>query len=278
MRQGAPPSALLVTDLDGTLLNAAHQIGAADRAALHALGERGVCRVAATGRSLYSLRRVLTPADPFDFVVFSSGVGILDWPAQTLIRATELTAMQTTAAVRSLVAGGANFMVHAPVPENHCFVYYESLEQATDFRRRCTLYQAYCRAMTDDDDFAQGASQFVVVMEPDLLRFQRLADGMTGLSVVRTTSPLDGVSLWMEVFPPGTNKSGAAAFLAGRLGVPHGQTYALGNDFNDADLLAWAAHACVTANAPSELRRRYREVRSHDAAGFADAASAWELC
>ena len=126
---------------------------------------------------------------------------------------------------------------------------------------RCALYQPYCRALQNNDDLREGASQFVVIMEPDLARFRRLAAALKGLSVVRTTSPLDGLSLWMEVFALGTNKSGAAAFLAARLGMQPGQTYALGNDFNDADLLEWAAHACVTANAPVELRQCYSRIR-----------------
>jgi len=94
---------------------------------------------------------------------------------------------------------------------------------------------------------------------------------------VRTTSPLDGASLWLEVFAPGTNKSGAAAWLAERLGIGAQDTYAVGNDFNDLDLLEWAAHARVTANAPPELAARFRSVPSHDADGFAHAVREWRL-
>jgi len=271
------PAAMVVTDLDGTLLNAAHQIGPTDREALLALGERGVCRVAATGRNLYSLRRVLAPADPFDYVVFSSGAGALDWRAQALIRSTAIPCEQVCRCVHALVVQGASFMVHEPVPENHRFVYHEAESLATDFRQRCALYGAYCREWQPTETFARGASQFVVIMPPDLGRFEHLAQAVAGLSVVRTTSPLDGVSLWMEVFAPGTNKSGAAAFLAARLGVGSEATYALGNDFNDADLLDWAGHSCVTANAPAELRSRFPVVRSHDESGFAHAAAVWGL-
>ena len=244
MKAASGPAALVVTDLDGTLLNAAHQIGPADREALLALGRRGICRVAATGRNLYSLRRVLVPADPFDYVVFSSGVGILDWSTQVLIHSTVIAPEQVERCVQALVAQGADFMVHEPLPENHRFAYHEAVPRETDFRRRCALYAAHCREWQPGARFTQGASQLLVIMPPDLGRFELLAQAVAGLSVVRTTSPLDGVSLWMEVFAPGTNKSAAAAFLAARLGVDPEATYALGNDFNDADLLAWAAHSC----------------------------------
>ena len=45
---------LLATDLDGTLLNCAAQISEGNFSALQRCGERGIVRVAATGRSYYS--------------------------------------------------------------------------------------------------------------------------------------------------------------------------------------------------------------------------------
>jgi hydroxymethylpyrimidine pyrophosphatase-like HAD family hydrolase len=168
-------------------------------------------------------------------------------------------------------------MVHEPVPDNHRFVFHEGQPESTDFRRRCELYAPYCRAWAGDERFGEGASQFVVIMPPDLARFERLAQAAAGLSVVRTTSPLDGVSLWMELFAAGTNKSGAAAWLSGRLGIAARDTYAVGNDFNDLDLLAWAAQARVTANAPAELASRFGVVPSHDEGGFAYAVRGWGL-
>jgi hypothetical protein len=171
----------------------------------------------------------------------------------------------------------ASFMAHDPVPDNHRFVFHEGCAEETDFRRRCEIYAPHCREWRQGERLTAEVSQFVVIMPPDLGRFEGLVQALDGLSVVRTTSPLDGVSLWMELFAAGTNKSGAATWLAARLGVKAEDTYALGNDFNDLDLLAWAAHAGVTANAPPELRCRYRVVRSHDAGGFAHALAMWDL-
>ena len=49
---------LLATDLDGTLLNRAAQISEGNISALQRCGEQGIVRVAATGRSYYSLVRL----------------------------------------------------------------------------------------------------------------------------------------------------------------------------------------------------------------------------
>ena len=51
--------AMVVTDLDGTLLDAGARLGAENRQALERLGEAGSLRVVATGRSLHSAEAVL---------------------------------------------------------------------------------------------------------------------------------------------------------------------------------------------------------------------------
>jgi hydroxymethylpyrimidine pyrophosphatase-like HAD family hydrolase len=72
--------AMVVTDLDGTLLNSSASLSAANRDTLCRLGEQGVLRVVATGRNLYSARLAMTPDMPVDYLVFASGAGTLAWP------------------------------------------------------------------------------------------------------------------------------------------------------------------------------------------------------
>jgi hydroxymethylpyrimidine pyrophosphatase-like HAD family hydrolase len=100
---------------------------------------------------------------------------------------------------------------------------------------------------------------------PALLR--ELAD----YSVLRATSPLDGASTWIEVFPPRVCKSAAASWLRRAMAEPGTLSLAVGNDYNDVDLLDWADLSCVVGNAPADLRSRYRAVASHDASGFSEA-------
>ena len=59
-----------------------------------------------------------------------------------------------------------------------------------------------------------------------------------------------------------------------RHGVDHDDVLAVGNDYNDRDLLEWARHAFVVANAAPPLKDRYTVVASNDDQGFADAVAA----
>jgi hydroxymethylpyrimidine pyrophosphatase-like HAD family hydrolase len=73
------------------------------------------------------------------------------------------------------------------------------------------------------------------------------------------------------VFPAGVCKSAAAGWLQRAQAAPGTFSLAVGNDYNDVDLLDWADLACVVGNAPDELCARYRRVAPHDASGFSEA-------
>jgi hydroxymethylpyrimidine pyrophosphatase-like HAD family hydrolase len=83
------------------------------------------------------------------------------------------------------------------------------------------------------------------------------------------------VSGWLEVFPRHISKSQTSDWLVNLHQLQREQVLAVGNDYNDVDLLAWAGSACVVANAPSDLRQHYREVASHCQDGFSEAVEHW---
>ncbi|MBN2449842.1 MAG: HAD family phosphatase [Lentisphaeria bacterium] len=269
--------AMVVTDLDGTLLDGRRCISAENLGALSRLGAAGVLRVAATGRSLHSVRQVLGEGVPFDSVVFSSGAGIVDWGAGELVSAAHLSPEEVSRAIGVLRALGVNFAVHDPVPGNHCFAFEERQLEATDFRRRCEAAGSFSRPLGRGEHFPSGASQLLAVIPEDLERLACLCRRLEGFSVIRTTSPVDHRSIWVEVFPAGVNKAGAAQWLADRYGIPASGTYAIGNDYNDTHLLDWASHAAVTANAPAELRQCYPVVASNEDHAFSRAVAHWGL-
>ncbi len=94
-------------------------------------------------------------------------------------------------------------------------------------------------------------------------------------NIIRTTSPLDEKSTWIEVFPENASKSIAAEWLTDRLNISSSKVLAIGNDFNDLDLLEWSGTRFVVANAPGELRSKYRTVSSNDNNGVAEAINLW---
>ena len=236
---------------------------ARDVTLLHELGERGVVRAIATGRALATARKVIDSKFPIDYLIFSSGAGILDWRSQGLLASHQIAPEAVAQAIRVLVAHELDFMVHAPIPDQHIFQFHRTGKPNPDFERRLARYAADGR-IVEHEAASSPASQLLAVSpsgdpsEP----YETLRRELPGLSVIRATSPLDGHSMWIEVFASAVSKSQASAWLARRHAIAREHTWAIGNDYNDWDLLRWAGRSAVVAGAPQSMRTELTTVSS----------------
>ena len=65
-------------------------------------------------------------------------------------------------------------------------------------------------------------------------------------------------------------------WLAHRSGLTAKDVLAVGNDYNDMDLLKWAARSFVVNDAPGELLSLFPVVRSGDESDFSEAVALWQ--
>ena len=83
----------------------------------------------------------------------------------------------------------------------------------------------------------------------------QLQQGMGApVRIERTVYPRQGVGI-LDVLAPGVNKAEAVAFLQRRWSVPASETLAIGDNWNDAEMLAEAGLGLVMGNADPELQR-----------------------
>ena len=266
------PSRLVVTDLDGTLLDSASRLGDVNRRTLETLGRNGVVRAVATGRSLYSARLVMQERFPVDYLAFSSGAGIVSWPVGRLLRSPEMDPGLVSRLVARLRDLGLDFMVQHAAPDSHRFHFVRSSQRNVDFEHRIERYRRYARPLHDGVAAEFRVSQFVVIEPPGTdSHLGLLVREFEQVHVVRTTSPLDHASTWIELFPDGVSKAHASDWIRERHAIDPARTVAVGNDYNDLDMLEWAAHAYVVSNAPPSMRERFAVVRANDDEGFTDA-------
>jgi Cof subfamily protein (haloacid dehalogenase superfamily) len=274
---GQRPGGLFVCDFDGTLLRSDRSFSNADMKALSHLGALGIIRAIATGRSIYSFNTVSISELPVDFIIFSSGAGVVQHPAGRIIRKVSLEAHEVNRAIAILQADGLDFMVHRPIPDNHVFAYFESTPANEDFKRRIKLYSQFAFPLDENaDDFGPATQLLAILPSGDR---QRVLDGirkkLPDFNIIQTTSPLDGQSIWIEVFPPNVSKSLAVAWLTAEFDLDSAQTLSIGNDYNDLDLLEWTASSFVVKNAPDDLKNRFPVVASHNESGVAEAVQRW---
>jgi len=277
---------LFITDLDGTLLNDRRQIGVDDATALQRMRRQGVQVALATGRSAYSLERLINtlepagalPDLPFDYVIFSTGAGIMDYPRRRILRNLGLDAGDVLKIVSLLETLRLDYMIHKKIPETAHFLYAQHTADNPDFLRRLDIYKDFGAPVSAAGLAGFGEATEVLCIVPEVgghAVAARLLEICKEFSVIKATSPLDGKSLWIEIFASGVSKSQAARWLADLLGFDRQQVCGVGNDYNDEDLLYWAGQSFVVANSPPSLRKGFPIVAANTHGGVAEAAARW---
>jgi hypothetical protein len=276
-RKGDPPCGLFVCDFDGTLLRSDRSFSNADLEALKQLDEFGIVRVIATGRSIYSLNTVPISELPVDYIIFSSGAGVTQHPGGQIIRKVSLEAHEVSKAIAILRADELDFMVHRPIPDNHVFGYFESTPANADFKRRIDLYSQFAFPLNDVSDGFGTATQLLAILPPagSLQVIETIRKKLPGFNIIQTTSPLDGQSIWIEIFPETVSKGLTVAWLTAEFDLDPGQALSIGNDYNDLDLLEWTASSFVVENAPDDLKERFPVVASNNESGVAEGIQRW---
>jgi len=95
---------------------------------------------------------------------------------------------------------------------------------------------------------------------------------------VRTEYPARDLSI-LDLLPPGVSKGWALERLANRLGVDRKATMAIGDNWNDVDMLEWAGQGIMMGNAAVELRtmakmRGWKQAPPNDQEGVAQVLEA----
>jgi Cof subfamily protein (haloacid dehalogenase superfamily) len=269
---------LFLTDFDGTLLRSDGTFSQKDLDALDTLNRRGIKTAIATGRSLYSFINSPGIDLPVDYVIFTMGAGVVTQSGHKLIYQINLSSEDVIKALDFLNRSTLDFMMHYPIPENHKYVYRRVSQDNEDFKSRIDKYSQFGQPLASIPQHGFGeAAQFLVVVPQHITHkvLQEIRRELPGLSIVRSTSPLDHQSGWIEFFHPDVSKAKTAAWLAAELGVDPVDTMAIGNDYNDLDMLEWAAHSYVVENAPKDMKQQFQQVASNNNGGVAQAVEHW---
>lgn len=283
---------LFVVDLDGTLLTSEKRIAPGDLDALSRLRRMDYLVAVATGRSNYSFELLMEELDytdpgrlfPVDYVIYSTGAGILDYPGNRLLKKFSLSSADVRSAAAYLENAGLDFMIHRPVPDTHHFHYSDNGKDNPDFTRRLEIYNDFATLLSSEalHDFGEATEIICIVPSHNGNNGKSghevaaaIADACGQCNVIKATSPLDGQSMWIEIFPPTVSKSQAVEWLADSLGLPQNVVCAVGNDYNDEDLLRWAGQSFIVANGPPTLTALFQRVASNDNGGVSEAVSRW---
>lgn len=266
-----PEIKMLITDLDGTLLDDKGKLSEENFATLRRLGKEEVVRVVATGRNYVSFLRLKLEDFPIDYLVFSSGAGIMDLKTKEILHNSYIPMVEVSMIIKVLMNLNISFMVHDIVPDNHRFLFHDSGQTGTDFHKRIEVYRDYAWPLRIDPPNYSNACQVLAIITSQIELLEDLRDKLNLFRVIRTTSPLDGKSMWVEIFPHDVSKGHAVSWLCKKLGISEKECVGIGNDYNDLDLLETVGFPFVVENAPVELKQLFPVCKSNNDHGFSDA-------
>jgi Cof subfamily protein (haloacid dehalogenase superfamily) len=273
---------LLALDLDGTLLDSRREIPKENLEALASAVSAGVVIAIVTGRRFPALQRFVRPLGRDTYVVANSGALIrrgLEGPI--LLR--EMLPLEIAERVLEIAEErGVEPVVHdGPDAEGHLFL--------RESARRLPTMGRYLKQSAPEP---RWVSTFQLKRAPVQIGFtgsvaeirsleahlsSELALGEKRASFARTEYPEEGLAL-LDVLSAGATKSRALEFLVSLLGMEMRETMAVGDNWNDLDMLERAGLGVVMANAVPELRSRgLAETRSNDEAGVAFAVARYLL-
>jgi Cof subfamily protein (haloacid dehalogenase superfamily) len=247
---------LLALDIDGTLLRSDKTVSPRTLLALGAAQRAGVRVVLVTGRRYPAALRVAAQLPGEVDLVLHNGALIVE--GEEVVRCRPLALEVARLAVRVGRAAGADPVVHcghggegllvvqgAVAPSNTLLAYY--LDRSHPDVRTVSDLEAALRDDPLQVMFGGGLEEMAALRA-------RLAGPLLGLArIERTVYPHRGVSL-LDVLDPGVGKAEALAFLQARFGVPAAETLAIGDNWNDHEMLSGAGLGLVMGNADPEMR------------------------
>lgn len=257
-------------DIDGTLLNDAKKVSAIDLNTLHKLKKQNILRIAATGRNYYSIQKVLNVDFPVDYIVFSSGAGIMNWATKKVIYCSHISKHDIEQTINMIMPHKLNFTVHLPIPNNHHILLYKNNPEPEDLIEYTLFYKDYLEPL-DINNLPKLATQVIVLLNNHVNLYNKFSKQLKPLKTILTTSPINHKSMWMEVFNPNVSKSNGVNWIINYLKIKNPHVFAIGNDYNDIDLLNFAQSAFVVSNAPNILKQQFKTTTSNNNSGFSEA-------
>lgn len=229
---------LIALDLDGTVIGEAQQISPRMLQAVAEAQRRGVAVTLATGRSPVSVRPFVDQLC-IDVPVICYQGGLIAAPDGRVLHRAVLDAQLA-----------ADVIALADLHGWHVNLYRDGLLYLTEFRYPVVFYEALLNpsAQCVPDLYAlldRAPDKIVIVAngngEEILTGLHMQFDGQ--VQIVRSHE------LFVEVNPPGVDKGQGLARLAAHLGVPQSQVMAVGDQDNDAPMIAWAGLGVAMGNA-----------------------------
>ena len=270
---------LIGIDMDGTLLDSDGRVPHANRQAIHEAVARGIHVALVTGRSYPFARPAASELPASVTLIVSSGAVERAMDGTTLAR----RLLRRDVAERLLASTRDHRDAAALVfdRDDERQIVFESMDWGHPGRKgywtRNQTLIAHAPSLEEalvEDPVEVMFNGFVEVVRPLAHRLQQNAREFA----VSLTEYVDRDFALLDVTAPGATKGRALAWRAEQLGLSREDVMAVGDNFNDVEMLEYAGVPVVMGNAVAALKTRGWPVVAHqDDAGLAEAIERFAL-
>lgn len=265
---------LLLSDIDGTLLDDDGNLPSANRDALLACRHAQVTVALATGRRWTTTRRLLDRLDLWsciDFAILNNGMVIQDLRSATILSAHAFLPSDLFSIADHLAEMGMDPIVLAHSSDGlEPDVFYRSLSLMNgDFIDKNAAQSRQLPTFETLED--RRLVEILLVGPQDDLRRAEIA--VQNYPVETALIKNSFYREWMlEITPRGISKFSGARFLQKHIGVEAEATMAIGDSANDLPLLKAAQHGVAMAHAPESLKAVAQAIAGNNHEGGMGAA------
>ena len=276
-----PPVRLVAIDMDGTLLPTfAQQLSPRVLAALHAAHDAGITIAIATGRRYaYTVPILQGLGLPADMPLLTSHGAVLRTLSGQLLHCDYMQASVARHLCTLLRPFGAVVFTFDRPGRGELVL--EDLEQT---HGRISLWVEANRNAIEvikplENAFDLGENPIQGMVTGHIAKMREAEAALKSSPLANacgcacTVYPARDLSI-LDLLPLGVTKATALARLAAHFGVDRKETMAIGDNWNDVDMMEWAAQAVVMGNAAVELRtmaktRGWKQAPPNDQDGVA---------
>lgn len=281
---------LIALDLDGTLLDSRGRVGARNRTAIDEARARGVSVALVTGRRFRDARPLALELG-LDVPVIAHN-GALTKHAHSL--ETVSAVLMPVEAARAVVRVGREHGADALVSDDHIGAGVLVYDHISPGNTALAKYIEWSRRVVGEESAAaiRQVESLDTYLDHDPLHvafsggcaaMERLAEVMKeelngGVKLLLTLYPKMDFAL-LDVLHPEASKGAGLAAVAAEQGLGHEQVMAVGDNFNDLEMLEWAGTGVLMGNADPGLHAsgRFYATASNDDGGVADAIERFVL-
>lgn len=260
---------MFASDLDGTIkvIRKENRIDNIELESWRNLGKEKKIRVLATGRNLKLISKTLRDDAPFDYMVFSSGAGIIDWRNKKILKQTAFKFKQIKSLCEYLLELDLPFFLFHNIPENHnSYLSPKLYKQQDSFFGNKQFYKIHSQIIPDLENINKEElfTQLLITTEVnedvklDMLK-KEIAKNWK-YSCIDVTSIFQGGSRMLEIFPLGINKGNALKIISEIENILPSETVTFGNDYNDIEMLEWSQNSYITKGSPKLLSKIATEI------------------